>query len=102
MKTELEVAIRSAQNAHSAFMGRNFPGATASDCMVKLAEEVGELARQVGHDAWQPAAYDHEQARDAVADVFISLLGVATMMGVNAGGAIADTLPRVCARDYHA
>lgn len=71
----------------------NFPDPNESRQLLKFHEEVGELSAALYRN-------DHNAVRDAVADIFISWLGVCACLGIDPETAVGEAWQQVSQRRY--
>lgn len=73
--------LQKLQEEHAVWQNRNFPHAEKWECLVGVAEELGELAASVGNGAI--SADQHALCRDAIGDTVIYLTGFCTLNDIN-------------------
>lgn len=84
--------LYSIQGEHEEWAEKKFGDQKASDLLLVLMEEVGELVHANRRRQWQ---LDHH----AVGDVAIALMGYCTVQGVDLQSAIEDTWDKLKERD---
>jgi NTP pyrophosphatase (non-canonical NTP hydrolase) len=84
---------------------RNFPRQTIAINQVVLTEEVGELSRAIAKMHAGIRGSEEEwitEARKEIGDVMISLMSVATSLGIDAEQAVSEKWASVSQRDWTA
>jgi NTP pyrophosphatase (non-canonical NTP hydrolase) len=82
---------------------RNFPGVSARDQLLGAVEEIGELAHAdlKGRQSIRGSVEEHEEeAKDAVADTIIYLMGYCSVRGWDLSSILEETATEVMKRDW--
>jgi NTP pyrophosphatase (non-canonical NTP hydrolase) len=89
----------------AAWQQRNFGVQTPSEMALGIAEETGELARAVLKNAQRIRGYDDQAkflaaAADALADIAIYSINLATILRLDYGTLLRETAHAVMSRDW--
>jgi|LGVF01.2.fsa_nt_gb NTP pyrophosphatase (non-canonical NTP hydrolase) len=95
------IDIDTIQTLHKRWTEKNFPDQVADDCFKGVVEEVGELAhadlKKKQGIRGTSAEFDAE-ARDAVGDIMIYLMGYCTQRGWLLSEVLQDTWEKVVSK----
>lgn len=89
------------QDLHKKWTDKNFPNQIADDCFKGIVEEVGELAHadlKKKQGIRGTAEELDAEARDAVGDIMIYLLGYCTQRGWKLSEVLQDTWGKVVSK----
>ena len=95
--------LREVQNQHRHWVDHNFPNGDREQALLKLIEETGELAHAI-YDMKTGTRDSHPKAfglaADAIGDIFISLVGAASVLGIDFQDALKTEWDKVIYRDW--
>lgn len=97
------IPINHMQQDRNAWVAYNFPDTPKDDSFYGMVEELGELAHHMlkRRQSIRGDGVDHEaEIRDACADLFIFMLGIATHEGFDLVEEIENTWMQVRERDW--
>lgn len=87
------------QANHRVWDNKHFPGMTPERYVVKLTEELGELAHAVHRAQWRDT---RAEQLDAIGDICVVLMHLCSAQGWTLGGIIRKVGREVLTRTYNA